>query len=961
MVDTTYNWQDVAWQTYAAPTLKEFADTFNSHQINIRKAKQQHAAADNMANMENLYDSQTSSKNSNISSQSGRAIRMTQAAYWIRSFYNDNYADELNSAWINLNNMTEPDVIDWYTELNPNSYDILKDYVVTDKDINNPTDLYYTLWFMPSNGSMALSDRIKTAVNQIANDDWGKTFWEDSKANAIQYWKDFAKSELSWPTEMYYWLRNFVNWVQWLWNNDSNWFWAMQNYGYEVFWKDISALSDIEFYSAAEALKNPEVYADYAPTPAKWWIEALAWFTDTMFSIAAWPVKLIFSAAEAEPLTRPFMNILWWTQEKLMWEWIWWILTFPLQWYVNDLPEQDRKKFYAWLGSVLTLWLAFKSKNSWPWANDLFKWVMNDLWIDKLIRWFNDKILSDKSLIPVSPLELESWLENIPDSMLKQDIQNSNYYEWLPPETRKAIDVQSEKIINAKTVTENQDISRALAQLDQKVLKNAKTYEDLYKLNRTELENWIKMEDTIAWTIEKTFWPEEDIWAGDDVLVAWKYKWNTEPNHPIMEFFDTMKLLTKNARPNIRKALDWYEQKFLAWEITVQDLLNFKRALSQEYIRYKYKKTEWQELVSDTDIARVYDWLNYLIRDSVETIPEFRDMWLGNIMSTLDNRVSPHLTLRAELLNMINALNRDLWKIPENITTRRVKNAATWLARLSLRWILQWILDWAAKSKEKMTSPSDFAENLPNSISQIVKTLKKFPDEQRKLIMDSLAEYLDRKLRWPTESYWWKVEWEVIEDPWITDDFIDWTSEFERNPYLEDIVEVVPKESNMLWNDPMYNWNPVDYTNATRVTPEWYAWRKWATSESYQWKPAWDFWTPAEFENRQWSPYERTWEAYSQAMEQAGFSVKQIEKVKETLEKNDYKIKQQPSLFDEFPTQEETQAIIKNNKWQPKETMDLKSIMDELQELEDKANAAAEKTPLKKAKKSWKNSKKKDK
>ena len=40
---------------------------------------------------------------------------------------------------------------------------------------------------MPSNGSMALSDRIKTAVNQIANDDWGKTFWEDSKANAIQY------------------------------------------------------------------------------------------------------------------------------------------------------------------------------------------------------------------------------------------------------------------------------------------------------------------------------------------------------------------------------------------------------------------------------------------------------------------------------------------------------------------------------------------------------------------------------------------------------------------------------------------------------------------------------------------------------------------------------------------------------------------------------------------------------
>jgi hypothetical protein len=38
--------------------------------------------------------------------------------------------------------MTNEEVIDWYTELNPNSYETLKSYVQTPKDINNPLELY---------------------------------------------------------------------------------------------------------------------------------------------------------------------------------------------------------------------------------------------------------------------------------------------------------------------------------------------------------------------------------------------------------------------------------------------------------------------------------------------------------------------------------------------------------------------------------------------------------------------------------------------------------------------------------------------------------------------------------------------------------------------------------------------------------------------------------------------------
>lgn len=956
MEENINNWQSVVWQTYPAPTLKDFAESFNTHQLNVRKAVQQIKTTDDISTMEGLYDTQATADDKQLATDAGKAIRKSQLAFWIKSFYKDNYPNELNEAWINLDAMTIPEIIDWYTELNPNSYDMLKNYVTTETDINNPLWIYYSLWFMPSQESTSITNNIKDTVNKMRSWDWSLGSARDEEIdNAKEYWKNLMESELSWPTELYYWFRNFVNWVQWIWDDDAEWFWAVQNYAHDMLWKDVSDLSTLELYSITEALKNPEVYADHKPTPAKAWIETLAWTTDTMFTIAARPVKLLFSALDADPMTNPAMRLLWWTQEEFMWRGIWWILTFPLTWYINDLPEQDRKKFYAWLWSVLTLWFTAKSKNSWTWTSDTFREFIKEITPDALVNWFENKVLR-----PVSPLEWGWGIKNMKDNIIKENdaamvewLKNSDYYNSLPPEKRAELDLHSNKVLTSDTIWENKDVSRALMQLDQKSLKTIKSYDDLFKLNKKEIDRLIDMENTIAGTIEKRFWPEEDIWEWDEVTVAWKYKWETEPNHPIKEFFDTMKLLLENESPNLRKALDWYEQKYLNWEIDSIDLLNFKRALSQSYMKYKYSKTSessnnvasWKKPVWDSDIRRIYDWLNYLLRDSMEWPSEFRDVWLGNIMETLDQRLSPHLNLRTRLIVMANALNKELWKIPEDILSRKIANNAKSIPSLSLTWIISWLADKLTKSKEKMTAPTDYVENLSKSLKQITDILKEFPDEQRWLIMDSLADYLKRKFAWPNESYWGTVEWEVIEDPWITDDFIDWTSEFNRNPFLEDIVEVVPKESNMLWNDPKYNWNPVDYTNPTRVTPEWYAWRKWATSESYKWKPAWDFWTPAEFENRQWNPYEKTWEAYSEAMEQAGFSVKQIEKVKETLEKNDYKIKQQPSLFEDFPTKEETATIVKENKWEPKTT--LQDVLDELKKLEESTKDTVKKSESK--------------
>lgn len=886
------------------PTLKDFADNFNQRQLNLKKAKAQQSYSENANLMDRLYESQTSSQDKTVATESGKAIRKTQAAYWIRDFYNNNYWDELNQLWINLDSMPDWKVIDWYTELNPDSYDLLMNYVLTETDINDPLSLYYSMWIMPNEDSISISNNIKRSINQITR--W--QIWEyfkDSLENTKEYWERFMESELSWPTEMYYWLRNFVNWVQWLRDNDANWFWALQNYAHEELGKDVSDLTDLEFYWITEALKNPEIYANYQPTPVKWWVETLAWFTDTLFTIAARPVKLLFSAAEADPIWQIPMSILWWTQEELMWRWLWGILTFPLEWYVQDMPEHDRKIWHAWLWSVLTLGLAFKAKNSGPRAWDLFRWILKDLWIEKVINWFENKVLR-----PLSPKEIGWGIENFEDSVMLEWLARTTYNN-MTPEQQRALDLETNKVINSDTISENKDISRAFSQMDQKKLKEAgNDYEKIYNINENEIWPLLKMENTIAWTIEKKFGPKEDVWEWDDVTVSGKYKWNTEPNRPIREFFNMMRILARNESPNIRKALDAYEQKYLAWDVDVQDLLNFKRWLSKQYIKYKYKDTEGKEPVSDSDIRRIYDWLNYLIRDSISWNTEFNEAWLWNIMQTLDQRLSPHLHLRGRLLSLINEVNKELWKIPTDINSRKVWNTLKSIPNGSLYGLLKRVVDKLATSKEKLTSAIDLQEQLPKSIKKITNILKEFPDEQKQIITKSLADYLSRKLWGTKESYWGFAKWEVVEEPL----FRDWEAEFSWNPFLEDKVEIVPKESNMIWEN---KWVGPDLQEPIRVTPEGFAWKWNANIEWYN-------------EPYEWS-IQAIWKAYNDAMDAAWFSEAQKDRVFTQLEKNNYKVKQQ-SLFWDSLTEEQPST---------KSTYNLQTILDELKALEESAKKTA--------------------
>ena len=907
MEENIYTWQPDAdsqqqWgytSQNTVPSLKQFADSFNNRQITIRKAKSNQSYNDDVNLMNNLYEAQTSAKDKNVASESGKAIRKTQIAFWIRDFYNNNYKDELNQLWINLDSMTNWEVMDWYTELNPNSYDLLKDYIITERDINDPLELYYKMWIMPSDDSISLSNRIKTSVEQIRNWDM-EWYFNQSRENIKKFWSDFAEAEMSWPTEMYYWLRNFVNWVQWLWDNDANWFWALQNYAHEEMWKDVSQLSTLELYWISEKLKNPEVFADYAPTPVKWWIETVAWFTDTLFTIAARPVKLLFSAADADPLTRPLMNVLWWTQEKLMWEWFWWILTFPLEWYVNSLPENDRKKWYAWLGSVLTLWLAFKSKNSWPRANDLFRWILKDLWRDKLVWWFEDKVLK-----PLSPMEyIDYQLNWWPKWQMWWEWLE--WWTWLTPVEEWAIAEQmwleAGRTINPKYIYENKQASDAYSQLDPEQLRNVKDFKSLIQMLKNSIKWKASTQDAILDTIDKRYW----MWTEYREPIEWRWEFSDIPSRTVEKWFNIMERYTTFTRDkNILNIMSKVANKN---KLTAKDMKNMARALDRQFKIWKKWKTHEEIKQWEAEIEATRQELNALIRQEVDLIQDFREIWIPNILEYLDKQQSPQIATIEKLVELNNKVNQIKAAIPNKSTLNKI-------------WTFLWRFSSKAKAANTIIEKMWWADYMDalvreknlnralNAFSDLYEKIRKNPDNADKVINEWLKDKNNKEV---AENYWWFVEWEVIEP--------DFNPSRSPNEFLEELLETVEiekPENFMLWEDTSYNWQWwIDYTTPTRVTPEWYPWRYWATSESYKWKPAWDFWTPAEFEPKTESKpitaedyagkYGQTLESFKAQLQKAWLKTDLIDAFIGNLEKRNFKVWwKQWTLFD-IPSETKT-------------------------------------------------------
>ena len=823
-LQATPNWDG----TYSTPSLMDFANTFNTHQFNLRKTKQQQNYNRDMQLMQDLDAARLNTKDHWVATESSKAIRKTQVAYWIREFYNTNYGDDLNREGLDLNNMTNEDVINWYLDFNNSSEPFVKEYITTDKDINNPLDFYNTMGWLPT----------KKEKDLALNLDWT---W--------RWIKWTAQWEMSWIDETYIWIRNFVNGIQWMWDDDAAYFWAMQNYAHDVLWKDVSQLSDLEIYWITEALKDKETYDDFKPTPQKWLTKTVAWVTDTMFTIAVPWAKLAISWLAADPLT-------WWSMEALartqiwLWETVSWLVP-PLRAFRSSLTDTDKIEFDAWVGSLVTMWLLKKYWGKWkPLSKETYTKFIETIWADKIIDWFNNKLKPTN----LEPVGLDKVTTN--NELALADIETKMTPLSEVNKTTEELYNQAAKIWDTTRAYENKKVSDALSQIWEWRLQNIQTYWQLHNAIRENIDYVWKLQDSILDTFKRTIDESNDkVWGTID---WWNDIVTDEYDTPVRDRIKTMRNMRHDWK--WRSTISAVEQMFNKWKLDTSHLYKMKRALNAEFRKFKKWLNSPEEVENARkNVSRISDQLTEVARSMINKEPAFKELWLDNVLEYTDSLQSSNLYTRDLIWDIINKINRYNADIPNS---NAVKTTWRLLGKIlnitaSIKW-LAWWLEWPSKMNpvEREAQLNSMLKKRDSLNKQLWKTTttKEIETALEKFNKEYQKEFWNVEDEWP-------LEWEVF-DPEEREN----RDIYDSNKYLEDIITIERPESFMLNEDPKYNWQDgIDYTTPTRVTPEGYAGRYWQTLES-------------------WKQWLRNW----------WMSEENINKYMENLEKNNFTYKQEP-------------------------------------------------------------------
>ena len=855
---STWMWNEISQMHGTSDDISSSIKWLSSSRTESKKRSSKQVIQDMLNDSRTFYDECLTDNNYTSSSNKRKISQICALASMIKWQWEDDNAWD-RQLWIQPDTdwsmyNSAKDIIEKYYETHDDdyTYEQFQKFVNSDED---PYDFGIRMWLLLS----PEDQRKQYSMRELETILW--------KWNVPSFLSDIHR----WGTDSVWSLSEFMGLLRnWELNADTSvWenedsdeapvVWAIENYAIRNFWKHIDELDEWELRRALKDLQDEESFEKFAPS---WWkaVTKMAewiwwWVLTTLFPIPAAVFWWVWS-------TGPWAELLWWIN-KYGFAPLWQIITYtnPLLWaFAYNLPTDDRVEWYEFLWQMS---LAAKTRKN----SSISEWG----W------WF-----SDAALWGIVPMDLiKKWRNNRKETALAERQTKLKQKE---SSTLKQLNEVSEKIINVDTIPENERITKALLQLDKESLKQVKEFEDLFKLEEERSKTIEWQQNALAETIDKTWWPEEDVWDVNLSSLDWKYIWEAEANTPIKDFINKMEIMTKDGTPTQKKAVNIIKQKYNDGNITPQDLFNFKRLLSRQFQLYT-DWAEWKQLVvTKSDIETIRQWLNYLLRKELDWVPEFQELWISNILEYSDAMWSPVLDLRKNLIDLVNDVNQLKWQIPKGAWKAKVWENAWKIT--SVKWLVSVFLKRLSWEWKEMKNALDFQNNLRTHLKQFTKLMNQLPEDASKNIENALVEYVTRKWSWPKEVYGWKVEWEVIE-PWFFDDYVDWENERYRNKYLEDYVQVVepdaPWFNTLEWN-PAYNWEP---SPTIRVTPEWYAWRQWQIIESYR-----------------------------QMLKEAWFSEKQIEKAIETLEKNDYKLSSQKSLFeiDWMPDADTANEIIKNNK-----------------------------------------------
>ena len=669
----------VASQTnsFVKPSLREWTQNFNDTQLNLRKAQQKQNYNDENQMQTNLYSAWLQSNNKVIASKSNKAIRIHQTAAWIKDYYTRLYPEELNNLWINFDDWwSDQDTVKWYIKNNPSSEAYLKDYITTETDINDPMDFYNTMWWLA------------TKEEEIAQ-------W---KLNVIDWWvADMSRNFVSWIDESAIWVRNFINGIEWIWNNDALYFWAMENYAHEVLGKDTTQLTDLEIYGIQEALKNEEIFKQYEPTPWKAFTKTVAWWTDTLFTIAAPFAKSVISALSATPWTDKWMELVWKAQM-----WIWEVvngLVPPLRAFRSTLTDADQKEFDAWVGSIVTMGLLKKYGGKAKMVTkEMYKDFVETTWADKIISKFKSSVkgsskpTNNKPTIWLNELRTTNkWLNQEVDDIVRRVIK------W---------DKSADVFRRAK-------ISRGLSELTP---EESTSYRNAYE---TLQKKW----DTLKTQIDDVLKKDTNTYGREDVMLKEtnRITWKQTQVDVFERMLDWLIKANENW-PNERATYEYYREKLINGEITLDELNKIDRAFNTEFNDSMYTD-KWGERhwLNADDARRLRKWGKEVIRTLWDQTG-IEELSYDNLKA-LDEQYSDLIDARDYMENMSE------WKANYE-ATRHIKTEWEELWEVASQWMKA---VGAARRMDVQGIKNAFTRGVPESAT-FAELEAELPDSVRRLI-----------------------------------------------------------------------------------------------------------------------------------------------------------------------------------------------------------------------------------
>ena len=711
------------------------AQSITKSRAETKQRSNQQVISDLVNSQNTMYWSAMANRNKATSAEEMKAAQLDAFAAIVKwRAIEDWYEDE----WSEYN--TTKDIVSHYIDLN-NSDAVNKRLIQYANSQEDPYDFAMSMWVLLSPDEK----RIRNTQKELDT-----LFWEWNTPKWFTNFVDLFGNRLRWG------LSSFVEPIKkWVINADTYdsesdeapIVWAIENYAYWNFWKNIYQLDEYEANKALNELKDIETLKKYLPNSATatanivewgvWWVLTAAFPIMSLWYSGIWEIPVVWDVVNWTLST--LATTVWAALANSIFAPVW----IPMEIWLNN--REERQAFYE------ALWWLFFLK-SWKW------WMLNK-WNWWLERWnFNKSTINQFKNFLNSDVKEVIW-----DAWDKVKWWWETVLWWIINKVKENKKNNNEKL-QEKRLKEAWELKWWLWEVaDREKIANA--------VNEIEDVNKIKSSEDLSneWNdAKKRIWKEktdlldknEKTYGEKDLDYIEKNKsWEDVSTEPFMKALE--KMIEDETNPVKKSDYENYLNKIKDWEIThreIEELIadfdtkyadstyreNWERkpnlsARERDDLRRWMRKRSWQ--LADES------WVEWLTSDALwELNKRYGDTSRASSIAETLNKKSMALQERLNKLPRYKKAMQLIWKIPLTILD------STWLLQLGRSII------WKSSDTPKYRNALDIEKIINKKIKSI----------------DKINKMLDN---WESSEN--IIKW--LKDEWLVSDMVD-ESETSESP-----------------------------------------------------------------------------------------------------------------------------------------------------------------------------------